>query len=110
MKWQLSREVETQLSEKLLVLNLTSSNEQAFIKLECLFYDVLALARTAAGESGNNAFLNSLEKIKENEFHLTQLSYQKAKQREIFIKKFKTAFKKELASYLKNVKSLAMER
>jgi hypothetical protein len=108
MKWQPSKEVETQLSEKLLILNLTASNEPAFIKLECLFYDVLALARTAAEESSNNAFLNNLEKIKENEFRLTQLSYQKAKQREIFIKKFKTAFKKELASYLKNVKSLAV--
>lgn len=110
MKWQPSNQVESLLSEKLLSLNLISSSEPAFIKLECLFYDVLALARTSAAESGNNALLNNLEKIKENEFHLTQLSYQKAKQREIFIKKFKTAFKRELAGYLKNVKGFAMAR
>ena len=108
MKGQPSKETEVLLGEKLLALNLTAASEPAFIKLECLFYDVLALARIAALESGNNSFLNSLEKIKENEFQLTQLSYQKAKQREIFIKKFKTAFKKELAAYLKNVKNLAV--
>jgi hypothetical protein len=96
----LSVEEKRQLSEIYERVWLTPCTERSFIKLEGMFFDVISFARRHVGDENDNQFLYNLKQMHYKEFQLTQQKYSKAKQREVAIKKFKSAFTKELSSYL----------
>ena len=80
-------------------------DENSFIKLESLFYDLLIITRTYSAHTKEDHLLVRLKHLQENEYKLTQEKYSKARQREVVIKKFRTAFKKEVAACLTAIAS-----
>ena len=98
-------EVRQQLHEKWQLLKTIPSDEQSFLKMESVFYDILTLARLQKSSLIKQTFLLQLKNIKEDKFELTQKVYHKARQRELFICQFKTALTRDLAAYLKAAKA-----
>ena len=94
----------TEASKKLSIIH---SDEKSFMELEGLFYDLLNMARAYSIDVNENASLTRLKHIYENEYKRTQQLFKKAHQREAVIKKFKTALKKEVATCLTSISSVA---
>ena len=89
------------LSEIKKQLSLIPSDENSFLKMESLFYEVLAMARTYQSESNFNPFLSQFKQIFETKYKLTQEKYTKSRQRELIIKQFKIAFNDAVSTWIK---------
>ena len=85
-----------------------SFHESSFIKMENLFFEVLSLARTFGNNTNNQVPLTALKDIQENQYKRTQEKYSKSRQREVAIKQFRTAFKKEVSLWIKSFKSMEL--
>ena len=83
-------------------LSLIPSDENSFLKMESLFYDVLAMARAYENADSNNPFLSDFKKIFETKYKLTQEKYAKSRQRELVIKQFKIAFNEQVTAWIKS--------
>lgn len=93
------------LYDKWQALKMIQCDEQSFLKMESVFYDILILSRLQEGSQIKERLLAQLTRLKNENFQLTQKVYAKARQRELFICQFKTALNKELAVYIKAAKS-----
>jgi hypothetical protein len=101
MQKQLSNDDKAKLAAIHKALSLLPSTEHAFMKMESLFYDALSIARDYSTSDEKNSFLYNLLRLKEEEFKTAQEKYTKARQHEVAIKQFRSAFKKELSTYLR---------
>ena len=75
--------------------------ESCFTGMENLFYRTLQLARNYGSDQEQNRLLKDFIDVKEQRFNETQKAFHKARQRELTIFHFKTAFKKKLAGWIK---------
>lgn len=89
------------LSEIKKQLSAIPADENSFLKMESLFYDVLALARSYQSDVNANAFLSDFKQIFDTKYKLTQEKYSKSRQRELVIKQFKIAFNDALTTWIK---------
>jgi len=78
-------------------VSLLGSKESAFLKVELLFYEALAIAREYGNDARENPLLEDLKKVQESVYEKTNELYKKSSQREISIRRFIVQFKKVLS-------------
>jgi len=78
-------------------LGLLGSKESAFLKVELLFYEALAIAREYGNDARENSLLDDLKRVQESVYEKTNELYKKSSQREVSIRRFIVQFKKALS-------------
>ena len=86
------------------------TDENSFLKIESLFYDVLAMARTYSNGDTANYFLSDFKQVFDTKYKLTQDKYAKSKHRELAIKQFKIAFNEQITSWIKSQAGKSVSR
>ena|SRR5215207_11596957 len=71
------------------------SRESAFVTIELLFYEALAIARTY-GEDADNNLLAALKQVYAEQYQATKEVFRKSRQRELAIRKFSVRLKNVL--------------
>lgn len=79
-------------------VSILGSKESAFLKVELLFYEALAIAREYGNDARENPLLEDLKKVQESVYEKTNELYKKSSQREISIRRFIVQFKKVLST------------
>ena len=88
-----------EFKQKLITLG---KSEHAFASVECIFYDVLNIARNYGNETGENEVLYDLKKLQAEEYAETKKHFNKATQRERAISHFVHRLKGILSQWLKS--------
>ncbi|HEX2608619.1 MAG TPA: hypothetical protein VHK91_14630 [Flavisolibacter sp.] len=91
------------LAEMKLQLTQLGNREAAFINVELLFFKALTLSREYGEDPDTNSFLKALKQVQSSEHAATFGPFQKAKQREITIRKFMGAFRNVLVKCSKDL-------
>jgi hypothetical protein len=84
------------------------TDENSFLKIESLFYDVLAMARAYSTGDVVNSFQSDFKRVFDTKYKLTQEKYSKSRHRELAIKQFKIAFNEQLTNWIKSQGRKAM--
>lgn len=88
-----------EMRKKLLMFG---SRESNFIKVELLFYDAIAVARTYGNDENENAMLAAFKDLQNNQYQETKAIFSKREQRERVIRRFISGLKSVLSAGVKN--------
>ena len=83
-------------------LTVIGHKEPNFIKVELLFYEVIAIAREYGNDASCNNLLAAINELQANQYQQTQSLYKKSSQREAAIRKFSSQLKSLLSAAGKN--------
>jgi ABC-type transport system involved in cytochrome c biogenesis ATPase subunit len=71
--------------------------ESQFIKVELLFFEVLAISRTYGDDITQNTLLAALKNVQHDQYEKTKIITKKAGQREVSIRRFVVSLRKILS-------------
>jgi hypothetical protein len=100
---KISAEHKARLDEIKKRLKEIGSKESAFIGVEILFYEAIAISRNYGDDQNENQLLAALKKLEANQYKSTKEFFKKSKQREIVIRSFIVQFKTILSMAVKEL-------
>lgn len=102
MNKTISLEHKRQFEEMKKSLTSIGTKEGNFIKVEILFYDAIAVARTYGDDETENGLLAAFKQLQANQYQQTKALFKKSTQRENVIRRFCNSLKSVLTAAIRN--------
>jgi hypothetical protein len=97
---RLSEDHKKSVDDVLIKIRAVSYDESSFTRLELYYYDILAITRAYGNNINENKMLAGLKLIEDKEYKHAQERFKKSSQKIAAIQKFRSAFKRELHSWV----------
>lgn len=79
-------------------LHVLGCRESEFLKIELLFFEVIAISKSYGENIAENNLLAALKNIQHDQYQKTQLATHKPAERELFIRRFTVSLRKLLSN------------